>query len=185
MAHLSAGTNIPFVNFPIEDNTAAYSGPQGNHDGTFGALRGTSNHLAQCGTVGIIGKAHRHAQLLPELITQGNIFPAEIIGIDNQALCGAAVAWRADTDRNAILQGNSRLFYCFFYTASNIIDDIIQHPLRASLDRRARNDLFVLIDHADRYIGTTEINAYTIFHSYRPPLWGSAHSIAHFVGKWK
>ena len=50
---------------------------------------------------------------------------------------------------------------------------------------RARNDLFVLIDHADRYIGTTEINAYTIFHSYRPPLWGSAHSIAHFVGKWK
>ena len=171
MAHLSAGTNIPFVNFPIEDNTAAYSGPQGNHDGTFGALRGTSNHLAQCGTVGIIGKAHRHAQLLPALITQGNIFPA--------------VAWRADTDRNAILQGNSRLFYCFFYTASNIIDDIIQHPLRASLDRRARNDLFVLIDHADRYIGTTEINAYTIFHSYRPPLWGSAHSIAHFVGKWK
>lgn len=77
------------------------------------------------------------------LITQGNIFPAEIIGIDSRSPLrrGSSPGEPIPTETQSC-QGNSRLFYCFFYTASNIIDDIIQHPLRASLDRRAMICLF-------------------------------------------
>ena len=162
--HFGAGAHIALVNLAIKHNTAAHAGAEGEQHCTFGALGSAGNDFAQRSAVGVIGKAHRNAQLLPQLIAERDIFPTEVAGVDHQPLRGAAIARRADTDRNAIRQRDARLFNGFLNAAGDIINDIIEHTVGTSLDGGACDDLLVFINHADRYIRSAKVNAYTIFH---------------------
>ena len=166
MPQLGPGAEIPFVYLAIQHHAATHAGPQRDHHGAFGAFGGAGDHFAQSGAVGIIGKPHRHAQLLLQLLAQRDVFPAQVVGVDHHPLPGQTVARRADPYADAFLQGDSGFFYCLFDTAGDIVDHIVQHPLRSCFYRRPCYDLHIAVYHADRHIGTAQVDSYTIFHFY-------------------
>ena len=71
--------------FAVDDNTAAYAGPQRDRHRVGSALGRAGQHLSQRSSVGIVGDIYFLIQLFLQICPHGNILKQQVVGIFHHA----------------------------------------------------------------------------------------------------
>ena len=158
MAQLTGKAIVAVHHLSVHHDTAAHTSAQGNHDEILHTASHTVGHLADGGSVSVVGNQARNAELLGHHLSQGDGGgPGQVGSLVNQARVVVAVR---STDADAVnLAHNFIILHQASQFGVQLVDVVIEVTVFCCLDRAARNHIAASVHDTKDGVSTAHVDA--------------------------
>ena len=157
------------IDFPIDNNTAADSGSERDHNCGIKPLRRAGLQFAVSRRIGVVFDVNRLIDTFSYQLAQRRIMKTKICRQTNNACSGIDGAGGTDTDPYDFVHRNTGVRRSHMGSSGHIVCNLSGGMERFRAHICPSNNIIVFVNNTNRNICTAEINSHIISHAFSPP----------------